>query len=340
MFNGFANVWTPAAPAHSVGTKPQKLRLAGEDLVLFRGASGKPGALIDRCPHRSVALSIGKTCDDGTIECPFHGWRFDTQGACTFIPYNPMEAEKRQNYNALALPCVEAGGLVWVYTGFQAEQPLELSELMQDTNRVFNASIFDWKTHWTRGLENMLDYPHLPFAHRKTIGRQLNKKLTPESRMNLSITATEHGFKVDSDSGDENGSALLEFRKPNCSVLTLVLPRRTIVFHIFAVPVDAENTRMFLVREDPSRYGRWFWDLLALVNQKIIFEDQVVVESTLIPEVPEPGIEKSVATDGPTLAFRKYYHQQLRRSQIPHPWEERKKRTDDQPPSSDSALAV
>lgn len=323
MFNGFANVWTPVEPSENVTTKPLKVRLAGEDLVLFRNKAGQAGALIDRCPHRSVALSIGKTCDDGTIECPFHGWRFDTEGACTFIPFNPMAEEKRRNYKALSLPTVEAGGLLWVYTGFEPQYELEVPSLMTDPNRPFIASIFQWKTHWTRGLENMLDYPHLPFAHRKTIGRAMAKKLTPEMRMNLTLQETSVGFTVESDSGDENGSALIEFRKPNCSVLSLMLPRRTMVIHIFAVPVDGEHTRMFLVQETPYRYGRWLWNLLARVNQKVIFEDQLVVESTLVPEIPEPGIEKSVATDGPTLAFRKYYHQQLRKSRIPHPWDER-----------------
>jgi phenylpropionate dioxygenase-like ring-hydroxylating dioxygenase large terminal subunit len=33
------------------------------------------GALLDRCPHRGVALSLG-TITDGCLACPFHGWRF------------------------------------------------------------------------------------------------------------------------------------------------------------------------------------------------------------------------------------------------------------------------
>ncbi len=29
------------------------------------------GALIDRCPHRGVALSRGRVTEKGTLECPF-----------------------------------------------------------------------------------------------------------------------------------------------------------------------------------------------------------------------------------------------------------------------------
>lgn len=43
-------------------------------------------ALLDRCPHRDVALSGGIVAD-GTLVCPGHFWRFDvTTGERTDLP--------------------------------------------------------------------------------------------------------------------------------------------------------------------------------------------------------------------------------------------------------------
>ncbi|MEI6225433.1 MAG: Rieske 2Fe-2S domain-containing protein, partial [Deltaproteobacteria bacterium] len=76
LFRGFAGVWTPVLLSRKVKRDPVGLRVAGEKVVVFRGRDGVPGALVDRCPHRGVALSLGRVEDDGCLACPFHGWRF------------------------------------------------------------------------------------------------------------------------------------------------------------------------------------------------------------------------------------------------------------------------
>lgn len=61
MFKNFANVWTIIGHASALGnTKPIGLRVAGERIVLFRDSARKPVALLDRCPHRGIALSLGR----------------------------------------------------------------------------------------------------------------------------------------------------------------------------------------------------------------------------------------------------------------------------------------
>lgn len=46
--------------------------LFGQAWVLFRGADGRPGCILDECAHRACPLSIGKVVD-GTAVCPYHG---------------------------------------------------------------------------------------------------------------------------------------------------------------------------------------------------------------------------------------------------------------------------
>ena len=60
--------------------KPVPLQIAGEKIVLFRNRDGVAGALLDRCPHRGVALSLGARTEEGNLACAFHGWEFNEAG--------------------------------------------------------------------------------------------------------------------------------------------------------------------------------------------------------------------------------------------------------------------
>src|SRR5690349_4704699 len=77
--------WFILCSSSELGGKPLARTLQGTPLVLFRGEGGKPGALMDRCPHRNVPLSLGRVTN-GQLECGYHGWRFDTGGQCRLIP--------------------------------------------------------------------------------------------------------------------------------------------------------------------------------------------------------------------------------------------------------------
>src|SRR5690349_4921779 len=77
--------WFILCTSRELGGRPLGRMLQGVPLVLFRGEGGKPAALVDRCPHRNVPLSLGRV-REGTLECAYHGWRFDTAGQCRAVP--------------------------------------------------------------------------------------------------------------------------------------------------------------------------------------------------------------------------------------------------------------
>ena len=84
------NVWLPIAfvreaDAAFAKKKPLARRLLGEAIVVFSDEHGAPVALDDRCLHRGVSLSLGKV-ERGSVRCPYHGLRFDGQGACVDVP--------------------------------------------------------------------------------------------------------------------------------------------------------------------------------------------------------------------------------------------------------------
>ena len=77
--------WYVVAEAGDIESRPQAVRLLGDDIVIWRG----PGAMLiaapDRCPHREAPLSEGHVVD-GCLECCYHGWTFGAEGRCVRVP--------------------------------------------------------------------------------------------------------------------------------------------------------------------------------------------------------------------------------------------------------------
>lgn len=314
MFEGFAQIWTPLIEARRVRDKPVRVGLAGEALVLFRDQRGTIGALIDRCPHRGVALSLGAVGADGCLECPFHGWRFDTAGMNRYVPLNPDA--KRDVLAATAVPVRQVGDMVWVYTAPVAQAPCE--PIAPDgltapgLTRIYLEQI--WKCHWTRAMENMLDSPHLPFVHRNTIGRILRRRMTPQSRMDVEWQEEAWGGRAIARLDGHDSGASLEFYRPNMMALHIPIPGRHLRIHALVTPIDNETTRLTLATSRNFARPAFMNPLFARSNQRIAGEDRAVVESSQPREAPPPGQELSVRTDRATLAFRKYYYESLKSS--------------------------
>ncbi len=119
------NLWYFALHSHAL--KRGKLvhkTILGDPIVFGRAPDGEAFALRDLCPHRGVPLSKGQMID-GTIECPYHGWRFKPSGQCAHIPslvgeegVDPLKISVRKY--AIA----EKNGLIWIYMPEDANAPI------------------------------------------------------------------------------------------------------------------------------------------------------------------------------------------------------------------------
>ncbi len=308
LFAGFQEVWTPVAASQALSrNEPLGVAIGGTKVVVFRGAGGAVAALVDRCPHRGVALSLGKV-KNGCLECPFHGWRFDGDGATRHVPWNPDA--KLARMHAHAVVAREHGGLIWVYTGARADEgPYVPPALLAPAVRVTAESVV-WKTHWTRAMENMLDWPHLPFVHAGTIGRGMLR--ASDARMDVHWEPTPWGATSRIDIDGEPQKARLDFRWPNGMTLYIPITERVLVLQVACIPIDARATRLMLITgrdflRAPLLDGLFHWQ-----NRRIAIEDQAVVESSDPPEVPRASEEASVRTDSLPLYFRKRYYAELR----------------------------
>ena len=80
-----ANAWHPVAFSADVTDAPIGRTLLATPLVIWRDSKGVAHATSDVCIHRGTALSTGCVKGD-EIMCPYHGWQFNSNGICTFIP--------------------------------------------------------------------------------------------------------------------------------------------------------------------------------------------------------------------------------------------------------------
>ena len=74
--------WIPACLSEEVAEPdgaPVRVRLLGEDLVVFRDTNGRLGVLDEHCPHRRASLVYGRNEECG-LRCLYHGWKIDVEG--------------------------------------------------------------------------------------------------------------------------------------------------------------------------------------------------------------------------------------------------------------------
>ncbi|HTT01427.1 MAG TPA: Rieske 2Fe-2S domain-containing protein [Steroidobacteraceae bacterium] len=115
--------WHPIALSEKVRDLPRKVRILGEDLILFRDRKGRPGLLYPRCMHRGTSLFYGRTEDRG-IRCCYHGWLFDVEGRCVEQPCEPEGGRHRDAARQPWYPVEERYGLVFAYLGPPQKKPM------------------------------------------------------------------------------------------------------------------------------------------------------------------------------------------------------------------------
>lgn len=169
--------WHPVAYAHTLNDQPLAAKLLNEHLVLWRGADGAPKALRDLCIHRGTALSLGAAYGD-EIMCPYHGWRYNTEGVCTVIPQTVRDTIPTKA-RIPAYRTQERYGLIWAALA-EPSQPLPaIPELESGAWKVVNTGPFAWQADASRQVENFTDFGHFPWVHPGLLG-DISRPEVPE----------------------------------------------------------------------------------------------------------------------------------------------------------------
>jgi len=156
--------WQPVAAASELDDRPTKrVRILGEDLVLFRHAGGW-GLVAERCPHRGASMAYG-LCEEDGLRCAYHGWKFAPGGACLELPPEPADSPLFRRVRIQAYPAQELGGLVFAYLGPEPAPLLPRWDLLvwEDGLRDIGQAILP--CNWLQIMENSVDPHHTEWLH-------------------------------------------------------------------------------------------------------------------------------------------------------------------------------
>jgi 5,5'-dehydrodivanillate O-demethylase oxygenase subunit len=141
-----------------------RVRLLGEDLVLYKDRSGTLGLIGESCPHRRASMAYGIPTQRG-IRCPYHGWEFNGTGRCLEMPNEPEGSTFKDKVHLPGYAVRELGCMLWAYLG-----PQPAPEIPQiDGYRVEGAIRLVGKAvlpcNWLQIMENSLDPVHTEWLH-------------------------------------------------------------------------------------------------------------------------------------------------------------------------------
>jgi 5,5'-dehydrodivanillate O-demethylase len=165
MGNLMRRYWQPVAALAELERRwTKKVRLLGEDLVLFRDRQGRLGLIEEQCPHRRASFLHGIPTRDG-IRCPYHGWEFDGAGKCLSQPNEPDNPAFRAKVCTTAYPVEAMGGLAWAYLG-PAPRPLLPrfdGFVAEGAIRMMGRALLP--VNWLQIMENSMDPIHTEWLH-------------------------------------------------------------------------------------------------------------------------------------------------------------------------------
>ena len=251
--------WHPICPAAELtAQEPKKrIRILGEDLVLFRDGSGRIGLVPEQCPHRKASLYFGFIEQDG-IRCPYHGWKFDSARKCLEQPFEPKDSPLKDDVTVTNYQVEKLAGLYWAYMGPQPAPLLPRWEPLVAKGGMRRIVVLpEIEANWLQIMENSVDATHTYYLH-----AQMSIKLGMPQRGDYHGRPIE-AFKFEVVKGEQwagirkirvyggaNGET--ELGHPLIFPLTLLAPQEQHMVMHFRVPVQDDRTRIIRIQYTPG----------------------------------------------------------------------------------------
>ena len=245
------DAWYCVGQASSLtGKALRAVELNGEQIVVGRDAAGALFALRDRCPHRGMALSKGGF-DGAELICPFHGWRFSTEGRCRDVP--TLSEHDTADFSKIVVqrfPVVESAGFVWVnpHLGTPGETPalpaLDFTPVGSLVVELVVEASFDLTTL------SLVDPGHVAFVHDSWWFRP-SKELREKKK---TFKPVPHGFVMSSHATTTSSPVYrllggvpdveIEFRLPGVRLERITAGPKRLANYTFATPLTADRTML------------------------------------------------------------------------------------------------
>lgn len=261
--------WQPVFVSEKLTSdRPHKVRVLGEDLIVFRDKAGRPALVREHCCHRGTSLYYGRIEEDG-IRCCYHGWKFDAEGHCLDQPAEIDGGRNRDKIRQPWYPVEERYGLVYAYMGPPEKKPVlprwqQLEGLGPDEVIEVRSGVpygpvsSDYEIppvgfNWLQAYENTTDAPHVPWLHYHHSGDQFtdvklnDAELPPYARIKdlvagMRTERTELGVVTGTEQTGPNGEVLFFAGES-------FLPNMAFVPHFFEM--------MYIVPADDVSYSNF-----------------------------------------------------------------------------------
>ncbi|MEL7485712.1 MAG: aromatic ring-hydroxylating dioxygenase subunit alpha [Pseudomonadota bacterium] len=258
-------LWYAACPSSEVARGAVVRRiLFGEPVAIGRGSDGAVFALRDVCPHRAAPLSKGRIISEGgttSIECPYHGWRFQTaDGRCALIPsLSADDPFDPSGIAAVPFSATEANGFIWIaprdVTPPRAQAPAPALSMidfgLRHDAKPQSLTVVDAHGPYDEAVIGLVDPAHTPFVHKQWWWRD-GKPLLEKQKY---FEPTRIGFRMPPHMPSSNSriygllggapTTEIEFRLPGLRIETIRNRRHVIVSATAITPTDKNQSRIF-----------------------------------------------------------------------------------------------
>lgn len=279
--------WQPVALSSEVTAElPRRVRVLGEDLVLFRTAEGTVAALDLHCPHRGTSLEFGRI-EAGGIRCCYHGWLMDGEGRVTDMLCEPPGAAERLGVEQPGYPARELGSLVFLYLGPPDREPAPPSFDVFDRPDVELRGVRLWGDYgigyvrdcnWLQHLENVVDPWHLLALHTLISGAQFGGVMAQVDKPDITMETTATGVRYVVRRLIPNGNLLRRCTE-------IVFPNIALIPNIHETGAEAKE------RDQPTDIT---W-VIPVDDTHVTALTMLVVP--LVDGVPDPGFRPGTDTE-------------------------------------------
>jgi nitrite reductase/ring-hydroxylating ferredoxin subunit len=291
----------------------------GQDLVLFRTEAGKAVVADAHCPHLGAHLGYDAKVEGASIICPFHGWGFGSDGACTKVPFTKLIPPRAR---IRVWPVMERSGLILAWHDLDGREPFFRIPDVDESKAMPNTGFYRLHddfgaAHPQDMFENAVDFGHFPGVH--STGRAMSNgpiridghrfmspiKILPKGHEDPDEVDAPPPMSFIDAEVQGGGLVRIESHSP-------MLPGLTTVTYVSGIPVDENLTHyrvrtMLLVADD-----------CKLPREAIVEIDAKMVEVTKLEQYSDGKIwphKRYVArpmlsnVDGPFLKYREWYAQ-------------------------------
>lgn len=260
----FRQYWLPALLAEELpanDSPPVRVKILSERLIAVRDSNGNYGLMDEFCAHRGVSLWFGRN-EEGGLRCPYHGWKYNTDGQCVEVPSEPANSTFSANVKLTSYPLVKVGDILWTYMGDpDLQPPLPEFEFVRVAEEQTFTSKRWQECNWLQALEGGIDSSHVSWLHSGALdsdplfkGSRGNKYNLRDLRPFFEVVESEGGLLIGARRNAEDGKyywRITPWVMPN---FTMVPPRgdHPVHGHIW-VPIDDENCWVYTFDYLPVR---------------------------------------------------------------------------------------